>query len=52
MFLFMQTEPIKRFIKFGVVCTVHFIVSLSQNQQINKVINKHKMYLQPLLLPW
>jgi hypothetical protein len=27
---------------------VHFIVSLSQNQQMHKVINKYKMYLQPL----
>jgi hypothetical protein len=30
------------------VCTEHFIVSLSQNQQLHKIINKYKMYLQSL----
>jgi hypothetical protein len=29
---------------------MHFIVSLSQNQQMHKIINKHKMYLQPLYM--
>jgi hypothetical protein len=37
-----------KFVWFYVVCTVHFIVSLSQNQQIHKIIDKYKMYLQPL----
>jgi hypothetical protein len=27
---------------------VHFIVSLNQNQQMQKIINKYKMYLQSL----
>jgi hypothetical protein len=27
---------------------MHFIVSLSQNQQMNKLINKYKVSLQPL----
>jgi hypothetical protein len=34
--------------KFYVVCFVHFIMSFSQNQQTHKIINKYKMYLQPL----
>jgi hypothetical protein len=33
---------------FCVVLTVHFIVSLSQNQQMHKIINEYKMYFQPL----
>jgi hypothetical protein len=33
---------------FYVVCTVHFSVSLIQNQQKHKIINKYKLYLQPL----
>jgi hypothetical protein len=33
---------------FYVLCTVRFIVSLSQNQRMHKIINKHKMYFQPL----
>jgi hypothetical protein len=36
--------------KFYVVCTLHFIMSLSPNQQTHKIINKYKMYLQPLHL--
>jgi hypothetical protein len=34
--------------KFYVVCTLHFILSFSQNQQMHKIINKYKIYLQPL----
>lgn len=39
-------------IKFYVVCTVHVIVSLSQNQPMQKNINKYKMYLQPIHMFW
>jgi hypothetical protein len=42
---------------FYVVCTcilwcmyVHFIVSLIRNQQTHKIINKYKMYFQPLYM--
>ena len=35
-------------IKFQAVCTEQCIVSLSQNQQTHKIINKYKMYSQPL----
>jgi uncharacterized protein YerC len=29
---------------FYVLCTVNFIMSLSQNQQLHKVINKYNTY--------
>jgi hypothetical protein len=34
--------------RFNVVCTVHCTVTFSQNQQMQKISDKYKMYLQPL----
>jgi hypothetical protein len=43
-----QLSSVGIFDKFCVVCTVRFIMSASQNQQMHKIIGKYKMYFQPL----